>query len=137
MGAAMKHGKAPAVERRRMRRLSHVEEHRITTARVRPGLIVRLIDICAAGALIETSHRLLPGKSVELAVERGTEQDVMRGQVLRCAVVKVQPTWIYYRGAIGFDHHVPWLLDQRDHPVRAAAVRSALPDRASATQEAV
>jgi hypothetical protein len=118
-----------------MRRRSHVDEHGITAARVRPGHVVRLIDVSAAGALVETSRRLLPGKTVELQVERGSEQTVVRGRVLRCAVVKIQPTWIYYRGAIGFDRHLPWLMDEAGHPLRPGDARSALPERGASTQE--
>lgn len=118
-----------------MRRRSHVEEHGITATRVRPGHVVRLIDVSAAGALVETSRRLLPGKAVELQVERGSEQTVVRGRVLRCAVVKIQPTWIYYRGAIGFDRHLPWLVDEAGNSLRPGEARSALPERAAPTQE--
>jgi hypothetical protein len=123
------------IERRQMRRHSHVDQHGITAARVRPGHVVRLIDVSAAGALVETNRRLLPGKHVELQVERGGEQTSVRGRVLRCAVVKIQPTWIYYRGAIGFDRHLPWLLDQAAEPVRSADAHSALPERAASTRE--
>ena len=126
---------AAKTERRQMRRRSHVDEHGITAARVRPGHVVRLIDVSAAGALVETSRRLLPGKAVELQVERGGEQTVVRGRVLRWAVVKIQPTWIYYRGAIGFDRHLPWLLDAAGHPVRPGDARSAMPERAASTPE--
>ena len=100
-------------DRRGMRRLEAVEEHRIVSARVRPGHRARLIDVSAGGALIETSHRLLPGTSVELQVDTGTDRASIRGQVLRCAVVRVRPTWVCYRGAIAFDRHLPWFVDER------------------------
>jgi hypothetical protein len=127
--------KAAKTERRQMRRHSHVDEHGITAARVRPGHVVSVIDVSAAGALVETSRRLLPGKHVELQVERGGEQTTVRGRVLRCAVVKIQQAWIYYRGAIGFDRHLAWLLDQPADPVRSADAGSALPERAASTRE--
>ena len=129
--------KAVRTERRRMRRHSHVDEHGITAARVRPGHAVRLIDVSAAGALVETNRRLLPGKHVELQVERGSEQTTVRGRVLRCAVVKIQPAWIYYRGAIGFDRHLPWLAEEAPEHARSAAERTALPGRAPSTPEAM
>lgn len=103
-------------ERRGMRRIEAREEHGIVSARVRPGHRARLIDVSAAGALIETSHRLLPGSSVELQVETGTERASVRGQVVRCAVVRVRPTWVCYRGAIAFDRHLPWFIDERREP---------------------
>ena len=100
-------------DRRGMRRLEVVDEHRIVSARVRPGHRARLIDVSAGGALIETSHRLLPGTSVELQVDTGTDRASIRGQVLRCAVVRVRPTWVCYRGAIAFDRHLPWYVVER------------------------
>jgi PilZ domain len=102
-----------APDRRGMRRLEALEEHGIVSASVRPGHRARLIDVAAGGALIETSHRLLPGTSVELQVETGTDRAHIRGQVLRCAVVRVRPTWVCYRGAIAFDRHLPWFVDER------------------------
>ena len=98
-------------ERRGMRRLEAREAHGIVSASVRPGHHARLIDVSAAGALIETSHRLLPGSSVELHVATGTDRASVRGQVLRCAVVRVRPTWVCYRGAIAFDRHLPWFVE--------------------------
>ena len=103
-------------DRRGMRRLEAFDEHRIVSALVRPGHRARLIDVSAGGALIETSHRLLPGTSVELQVETGTERASVRGQVLRCAVVRLRPTWVCYRGAIAFDRHLPWFVDERREP---------------------
>ena len=100
-------------DRRGARRLEAFDDHRIVSACVRPGHRARLIDVSAGGALIETSHRLLPGSSVELQVDTGTDRASVRGRVLRCAVVRVRPTWVCYRGAIAFDRHLPWFVEQR------------------------
>jgi hypothetical protein len=81
-------------DRRGTRRLEAFEEHRIVSACVRPGHRARVIDVSAGGALIETSHRLLPGSSVELQVETNAERASVRGQVLRCSVVRLRPTWV-------------------------------------------
>ena len=99
--------------RRGARRLEAFEEHGIVSASVRPGHRARLLDVSSGGALIETSHRLLPGTSVELQVATGTDRARIRGQVLRCAVVRLRPTWVCYRGAIAFDRHLPWFVDDR------------------------
>ena len=107
-------GAAP--DRRGTRRLEAFEEHRIVAASVRPGHRARVIDVSAGGALIETSQRLLPGTSVELQVETGTSRESIRGQVVRCAVVRLRPTWVCYRGAIAFDRHLPWFVDERREP---------------------
>ena len=103
-------------DRRGARRLDAFEEHRIVSACVRPGHRARVIDVSAGGALIETSLRLLPGTSVELQVETGTDRANVRGQVLRCAVVRLRPTWVCYRGAIAFDRHLPWFVEERREP---------------------
>ena len=70
-----------------------------------------LINISAGGALIDTTHRLLPGSSVELLVERNHYRASVRGRVLRCAVVRVRPSAVCYRGAIGFDRCLPWFVE--------------------------
>jgi hypothetical protein len=100
-------------DRRGTRRFDAVEEHGIVSACVGPGYRARLLDVSAGGALIETSHRLLPGTPVELRVNTGTDRASVRGRVLRCAVVRVRPTWVCYRGAIAFDRHLPWFVDER------------------------
>lgn len=100
-------------ERRATQRLEAFEEHRIVSVSVRPGHPARVIDVSAAGVLLETSHRLLPGTKVEVQVETGSERTSVRGHVLRCAVVRVRPTWVCYRGAIAFDRHLPWFIDER------------------------
>jgi hypothetical protein len=126
----MKQGK----DRRRMRRHRAVEEHGIVSARVRPGHGAQVIDVSAGGALIETTHRLLPGSVVELHVDRGGHHACVRGRVLRCAVVRVRPASVAYRGAIGFDRDLPWLLDG-PCPATPGEARSAVPERAFITHE--
>ena len=103
-------------DRRGARRLEAFEEHRIVSACVRPGHRARVIDVSAGGALIETNHRMLPGTFVELQVETGTNRANLRGQVLRCVVVRLRPTWVCYRGAIAFDRHLPWFVEERREP---------------------
>jgi len=70
-----------------------------------------LINISAGGALIETHHRLLPGTSIELLIERHRYRASVRGQVLRSSVVRMRPSAIWYRGAIGFDRYLPWFTE--------------------------
>ena len=123
-------------DRRQARRLSQGEDHGIVSARVRPGHRAKVIDVSAGGALIETPHRLLPGTAVELHVETRSHRTNVRGRVLRCAVVIVRPSWVCYRGAIGFDRHLPWLADDRER-TGDADVRSGVPMRAAVTPEVI
>lgn len=80
-------------------------------ARVRPGLDVTLVDLSAGGALVETVHRLLPGSAIELKLDSGEKRAAVRGRVLRCVVSRLCAEAVWYRGAIGFDRHLPWLAD--------------------------
>jgi len=124
-------------ERRSTRRFGRVEEHRIVTTRIRPGHLAVMVDVGAGGALIETTHRLLPGTSVELHVESDTRHIRMRGEVLRSAVVKVRPDAVSYRGAIRFDRHLPWFVDESAGQASSPDTRPAHPPRAAATPEVI
>ena len=130
----MSHGVA---ERRGMRRFENIEEHGIVGTRVRPGHLARLVDVCAGGALIETMYRLLPGAMVELHMETDTRHARVRGQVLRCTVVGVRPTDVCYRGAIRFDRHLPWFVDESGNPIGSPDSRPLHPARAPATPEVI
>jgi hypothetical protein len=109
----MKTTTASRDERRRARRYSQIVEHRITMARVRPDHRARVIDVSAGGALLETQCRLLPGNRVELHMETSDKERVtIQGHVVRCAVARVHPSFICYRGAVAFDRHLPWFNEE-------------------------
>ena len=110
-------------ERRWSRRRTRQEEHGVVSARVRPGHDVSVVDVSAGGALVEGTHRMLPGAGVELhlrleaasAVSKSrSETAVVRGRVLRCAVWGLRPNAMCYRGAIAFDRYLPWFVDECD-----------------------
>lgn len=98
------------LERRKTDR-SIPTEHGIVSARVRPGREVFVIDLSAGGILVETIHRLLPGVWIELHLTTPERRVAMRGCVLRCAVARLGPESIWYRGAIRFDRKLPRLLE--------------------------
>jgi hypothetical protein len=112
----------PLADRRLTSRTSAVSELGISQARVRPGHEASVIDISAHGVLIETVLRLLPGRQVELQIERGDEVTAIRGRVVRCRVSRVLPSRVSYRGAIGFDQPLAWLpaVANREYPVLTA-----------------
>jgi len=97
-------------ERRRTRRRS--ADHGIVSARIRPGCEASLLDVSAGGALVETACRLLPGSSIELHLATLDRQALVRGDVLRSAVVRVRAADIRYRTAVGFDRHLSWFADE-------------------------
>src|SRR5215213_9646035 len=84
----------------------------IISARVRPGHDVALVDLSPGGALIESSHRLLPGRVVELSLQTAARRINVSGQVLRCTVSAVHPARMSYRGALRFERHLRGVLDE-------------------------
>ena len=109
------------------------------SARVRPGKCVTIVDVSASGALVETSHRLIPGASVELHLETEHRRLTVRGHILRCYVARVRSMAVCYRGAIRFDCGLPWLPDFESdgNSVPDSENRRGQPPRADATQEVV
>jgi hypothetical protein len=97
---------------RRVSTRRRAEEYGIKAARVRPGREVEVIDISAGGALIESSHRLLPGAAVDLYLTSDRRQiDPARGRIVRSAVSRLQAALVRYRGAIVFDRNLTSLID--------------------------
>lgn len=98
-------------ERRCTPRHCSDNDHGIVSTKIRPGHPARIVDVSAGGALIETAHRLLPGRAIELQVEGRDRRAVVRGCVVRCSVVGVRAASVSYRGAIRFDRHLPWFAE--------------------------
>jgi PilZ domain-containing protein len=125
-------------ERRAVPRIRCAEDHGIQSASIRPGRDARVLDVSAGGALVETRYRLLPGSSVELHVQFASFRTTARGRVVRCSVSGVRPTAMSYRGAIAFDRHLPWFMDdERRYGETNYSGRPAHPFRAEATPEAL
>jgi hypothetical protein len=96
-------------ERRHARRVTEIAELGIRQAKVRPGHEAAVLDISSHGALIETSLRLMPGRPIELQIDRGGEITPIRGRVMRSQVARLQPSRVSYQGAIGFEQPLAWL----------------------------
>jgi hypothetical protein len=96
------------MDRRRARRRSEPDEHGIVATRIRPGHDAEVVDVSAAGALIHTRYRLLPGARIALHVETADRRALVRGRVLRCSVVGLLANYVWYCGAIQFDECLPW-----------------------------
>jgi len=112
-------------ERRKMARRHHVEEHGIVQVRVRPGQDVALVNVSASGALVESAHQLRPGSLIEVHLMTAERRLAVRGRVLRCSVSRLWAACLWYRGAIGFEHHLPWFVDirERGYSVPVAELR--------------
>lgn len=128
---------AEVPDRRRSARRRHFEEHGVLSTCVRPGHRAKLIDVSADGALIETSHRLLPGMKVELHLETHTRRASIRGRVLRCAITRVRSSLVCYRGAIGFERHLGWFADEDGYPLPGHERRPGRPGRVDITPQVV
>ena len=100
----------PVAERRLSARTRAIAELGILQARVRPGHEVSVIDISTDGVLIETVLRLLPGRTIELQIERSDQLTAVRGRVIRSHVARVHPSAVSYRGAIGFEQPLAWIV---------------------------
>jgi hypothetical protein len=124
-----------ADDRRQAPRQRGVEEHGIVATKVRPGRDASLVDVSAGGALVETSHRLLPGTSVELQLETSSERATVRGRVVRCAVAGLRSASVCYRGAISFDRHLPWFVPADGYGMPGHETRRAATRRADATPD--
>jgi hypothetical protein len=97
-------------DQRRARRLYGQELPEDLGGRIRPGHQVRVIDLSACGLLVETSRRLLPGTTVELAVEHKSGRHVTRALVVRCYVSMVLADTVTFRGALAMEQPIAALV---------------------------
>ena len=126
-----------SIDRRRAGRRRCLEEHGIVAARVRPGQEVRLLDVSAGGALVESRHRLLPGGCVELHLDTPHHRVAVRGRILRSQVSRLSAATIWYEGAIAFDGNLSWYTDEETsgYLVHTGNGWSSVPLRADATRQ--
>ena len=93
----------PSRDRRRERR--HSSEHTgwKSEAVLRPGLLVRILNISSRGVLVQSPGRLRPGRMVELQLAplEGDRGPVVAGRVGRCRVVRLNP--LLFHGVVVFD----------------------------------
>lgn len=97
-------------ERRVSHRRTRAECPWLTSARLRAGRDIRLLDLSTGGALIEGAARLLPGASIVLHLIGPDRRHTLRATVHRCHVSALdRVTGIRYRAALVFDHcfHFP------------------------------
>ena len=103
-----------AADRRTSPRRRRSECAWMTTARVRPGREMLLLDLSNGGALVEGAVRLLPGARVELNLGIPGVQQPIRAQVLRCQVSRLQAEEVRYRAAVAFEWHVDLPINGAD-----------------------
>ena len=103
-------------ERRQFRRVSLADAADAVAGRIRPGVIVRVLDLSRGGGLIESGVRLLPGANVDLQLESAEARATIRARVVRCFVGSVSPVRIVFRGALQFDAPLPTSSVSGDFP---------------------
>lgn len=96
----------PAEDRRGSPRLTPELTALSQTARMRPGVDVRVVDIGPKGVLIESPIRLHIGIPVELVftINETEERLQAAGRVRRCQVSSLSP--LVYRGALEFEEEL-------------------------------
>lgn len=114
-------------ERRATRRIHFRGGVLPPAARVHPGREVIVVDLSRQGALVEGVWRLRPGARIDLQLETGAKDTIVRGRVERCYVASLtDPAGVRYRAAIRFETAVDYtppgdLLAGYSVPVAAAA----------------
>ena len=104
----------PLVDRRAFARIDGREDGTVA-ARVRPGRPAAVVDLSPAGAAIEVPFRLLPGASVDLQIDSAGCRTDVKGRVVRCSVVRVEPDAVSYLAAIAFERACAPFSGPRGH----------------------
>ena len=99
-----------------VRRIPHADEA-LSRVRLRTGRELTVIDISAAGALIEGATRLLPGTRTEVHVVTRHGRVLVRTRVVRSFVWRLEREMVCYRTALAFDAAVDTDVD--GYPVPA------------------
>jgi hypothetical protein len=84
-----------------------VNGHLPPAARIRPGMLVVLVDLSGTGALFESAFRFRTGHRCELQIGALADHAAVAARVTRCFVARVEPSMIRYRTAVEFDRRIP------------------------------
>lgn len=93
-------------ERRQASRRAPGRGEPLSRLRVRAGLELSVVDLSAAGALVESLARPLPGSYVDVRIDTGENHTVVRSRVVRAHVCHLEAHLVRYRVAIAFDRMV-------------------------------
>jgi hypothetical protein len=93
-------------ERRAAVRRTPAPDEPLCCARLRAGRELTVVDVSDAGALVETTARLLPGTHVEVHVVTREGRTLVRSRVTRAWVHEVTADTLRYRAALAFERRV-------------------------------
>jgi hypothetical protein len=112
------------VERRTAARRTPAPDETLARLRLRTGRELAVVDIGDAGALVESTTRLLPGTHVEVHVVTREGRTLVRSRVTRAWVFAVAADILQYRAALVFDGRVntapSWVVTTRAAPFSAS-----------------
>ena len=81
-------------------------------ARVQPGHRLAVVDVSAAGALVEAACQLRPGSVVVIHLEHENIRHRVSALVTRCVVAAIDPIHgIRYRAALCFSECCEWVRE--------------------------
>ena len=93
-------------ERRAAARRIPAADEPLCCARLRAGRELTVVDVSDAGALVESTARLLPGTHVEVHVVTREGRTLVRSRVTRASVHVVTADTLRYRAALAFERRV-------------------------------
>jgi hypothetical protein len=103
------------IERRAAKRWTPRDLPWPIACRITPGRVVVIIDISAAGMLVESPTPLFPGRPVTLQLTRASQQTALQGAIVRGSLAALDrergPT---FRSGIAFDEAFEPLRDSRE-----------------------
>jgi hypothetical protein len=102
---------ASVAERRHERRVAGGGPRFSTSAVLRPGKPVTLLNISNRSALVQSVARLRPGAHTELQLAGAGARASVKGRIERCYVAHLDP--IRYHGVVVFDERVDVGADQQ------------------------
>jgi hypothetical protein len=93
-------------DRRRAARRAPLPDEPLARVRLRAGRELGVLDVSAAGALVEGETRLLPGTHVDVHVLAAEGRVLVRSRVVRAWVSALASDCVRYRGALAFERPI-------------------------------
>jgi len=91
------------MERRRAARRPVTLNEPLSSARLRTGGQLRIVDASSSGALVETAERLLPGRNLDVHIMSAQGRVLARSRVVRACVAHLTADSIRYQAALAFE----------------------------------
>ena len=104
----------------------------ITSMRLSPGDVVKLVNISASGVLVEGKTRFVPGTRVTVIFEGPSAPPSVKARVIRCQVSAIGGGGsLQYHSAIAFEAKIELPVDEAALPPAPAPPPPAAPAKKS------